>query len=64
MNFCVIFSRPVDIDIEGFGVMGWLAETVSDALLNIFLDDVRNFLSNELKGALQEALNENPWVAP
>lgn len=51
----------MNIELKGLGVLGWLAGPISEALVNLFADDLEVLLSTEIKDAIQEALNETPW---
>jgi len=63
-QFVISELGPLNVELTGLGALGWMTETLVNLLSNIFLDDVQRLLSNELKDAIQTALNENPWPNP
>lgn len=63
-QFVISELGPANIELKGLGLMGWLAGPLSEAILNLFLDDLQGALSGQLKDAIQNALNETPWPAP
>ncbi|KAF2354202.1 Mite allergen group-7 [Trinorchestia longiramus] len=60
-QFVISNLGPVDVEINGLGALGWLAETLTEALTNLFMDEIQATLSQQVKNAIQEVLNENPW---
>lgn len=56
-------NRKINLDIDGLGVLGFLLEPLTEAVMNLLRDDIANLLENEIKNLLQDILGETPWPA-
>lgn len=58
-----ITNRKIDITIDGLGVLGFLLEPLTQAVVNLLREDIANLLETQIKDLLQTVLGETPWPA-
>jgi len=51
-----------DIRVTGLGPLAYMAGELSQVVLALFEDTLQALISNEVKAAIQQGLNEQPWA--
>jgi len=51
-----------DISVTGLGPLAYMAGELSQVVLALFEDTLQALISNEVKAAIQQGLNEQPWA--
>ncbi|XP_045612996.1 uncharacterized protein [Procambarus clarkii] len=60
-QFIITEFGEIDVKIEGLGILDYVLGPLTEAVANLVHENIANILETQVKGYIQDVLNETPW---